>query len=315
MASSFHYSSSAAIRRLDGVTVRGIANCPHCGALLQGSICAICGKSMHEAVEVVDAPPPPSAWATDFDTRRLAVMGATIGVLLIVAAGAWFILSRPAAAPAPNALPPPSPTTIRVDVESPTVGRPEAPSDPIPAATIEVGQGAERTIGGGSSPWEAPVPIDILTGEPLADGDYQAGINEVARLLERGSSEFDFAAPTLLATASGVDFATAEADQPFGARGVSLDGIPVADLWLFAAPRGDEGPSSAYVAAATAQWPVEAATQQYSPQVGVRIHLVADDGLIAVWVSHLPNRLLVVWVESDASPATLAAIVGGLASN
>ena len=270
---------------------------------------------MHEAVDLVDPPPAPTTWATDLDTRRLTIMGATVGVLLLVVIGGWFILNRPTQLPMPNALPAPSPTTIRVDVESPTIGRPASPTDSIPVATVEIEPGAERTIGGGTSPWEAPAPINILTAEPLAEGDYKAGIDEVARLLQRGAPGFELADSSLLATASGVDFATAEADQPFGARGVSLAGSQIADLWLFAAPVDDDGPSSAYVAAAAAQWPVEAATDQFSPRVGLRIHLVADDGLLAVWVAHLRSRLVVLWAESGTDPATLAAVANGLASN
>ncbi len=242
-------------------------------------------------------------------------MGTTIGVVLIAALGGWFLLNRPEPPPTPNALPAPSPTTIRVDVESPTVGRPDAPSDVVPDPTIEVESGAERTIGDGASPWEAPIPVDILTGELLADGNYQSGIDEVARLLDRGSAGFDFSDPALLASASGIDFATAETNQPFGARGVGFNGEQVADLWLFAAPLGEQSASSAYVDAATAQWPIEAATEQFSPGVGVRIHLVANDGEIAVWAAHLPNRLLVLWAASDSDPATLGALVDGLASN
>ncbi len=266
-------------------------------------------------MEPVEQAPPPSAWATDLDTRRLVIMGTTIGVLLIVALGGWFLLNRPEPAPTPNALPAPSPTTIRVDVESPTVGRPDSPSDVVPDPTIDVETGAERTIGDGASPWEASIPVDILTGELLADGDYQPGIDEVARLLDRGVTGFELGEPALLASASGIDFATAEADQPFGARGVGFTGEQLADLWLFAAPAGDQGPSSAYLEAATAQWPVETATEQFSPRVGLRIYLVADDGEIAVWVAHLSNRLVVLWADSGSDPATLGALINGLASN
>ena len=210
----------------------------------------------------------------------------------------------------------PSPTTIKVDAEAPTIARPEAPtaSAPDPLVDIEVDSAAERAVGG-ASPWDAPVPVDVLTGNLLPDVDYTAGIEAVAVILATGVAPFELGDPTLLANANDVEFSDAEQTQPFAARGVSLDGAPVADLWLFAAPNDDTDPSSAYVETAIAAWPVDAAIQQYSPEVGVRVWQVADDGEVAVWVEARPRRLVVLWTDSTTDPAILGAVVTGLGTN
>ncbi len=247
-------------------------------------------------------------------------MGATVGFLLLMAFGAWFWLNRGDPEPVPNALPAPSPTTIRSDGDSPTVTRPEAPVDTLPAPIAgepddEISPGTEREVGGGASPWDKPNLTNLVTGDPLAEADYTSGITEVARLLAAGVVGFELVPPTLLSAANDVDLEEAEANQPFAARGVLLEGEPIGDMWIFAAPAGGSGPVADYLDAARSEWPVEAALGQVSTTLGHVIHLAASPEEFVVWVEHGVDRLVVVWVPVATNVGVVAAIIDGLSPN
>ncbi len=292
------------------MTVKGMPSCPHCQALLQGSICNICGKSERDPVEVVALPPAPSRWATDLDRSQFGILVTVVLVVIVGALGAWLYMNRQPVQPAPAALPAPTDTIIRAESDAPITERPED----IPLSTVApvevtgAEEGAARDVGSISSPWDEAPPISILTGDLLDLVEYDVGIERVAALLASVNLPFELGAPTT-ATFGTIELAAAETNQPFAARSVGDTGIAFADVWIMA---GGDDASDAYLLAAKAKWSDDEPLDSYSPGPGIHLSLIADDGTDALWVRHATDHLVLLWVTSGSDPVPLATFVGRL---
>lgn len=292
------------------MTVKGMPNCPHCQALLQGSICNICGKSERDPVEVVEAPPPPSRWATDLDRNQLGVLVTVVLVVIVGALGVWLYMNREAVQPAPAALPAPTDTIIRAEFDAPSTER----SEDIPVVTVApvevtgAEEGAARDVGSVSSPWDEAPPISVVTGELLDLVEYDTGIERVAELVAAVNLPFELAPPAVT-TSGAIEVAAAETNQPFAARSLADNGIVFADVWIMA---GGDDASDAYLLAAKTKWSAGEPLDSYSPGPGIRLSLIVDDGTNALWVRHATDHLVLLWVTSGSDPVPLATFVGQL---
>ena len=288
------------------MAVKGMSTCAHCRALISTPICPICGKSIHDEVEVEDLGPIKRTMAAD-DRRRLIGFATFVVVVIVASVGAYVILNRetPEASPTLLAAPTETTSTIRTEGDAPTVTRPDGPVDPLP--TFETG--AERDVGAGASPWRGGVPRNVLDGEILPDADFDAGIQAVAAMLAATPEGWTFdPAPT--EEVNGVDLLAAETSQPFAARLVTDEEGVLGEVWVFArGPRRDDA-SAALLDQARAKWPTDMATESFSPKAGVRVHLLFDDGTQAVWVDERDDALLVFIVDAGVDPAR----IGGFAA-
>ena len=288
------------------MAVKGMSTCAHCRALISTPICPICGKSIHDEVEIEDLGPIKRTMATE-DRRRVIGFATFVIVAIVASVGVYVVLNREAPEATPTLLAAPTETTstIRTDGDAPTVTRPDGPVEPLP--TFETG--AEREVGAGASPWAGGVPRNLLDGELLPDADFDAGIEAVAAMLAAVPDGWSFdSAPT--EAVNGVDLRAAETSQPFAARLVSDEAGILGEVWVFArGPRRDDA-SAALLDQALAKWPTDMATESFSPKAGVRVHLLLDDGNQAVWIDERDDALLVFIVESGIDPAR----IGGLAA-
>lgn len=289
------------------MTVKGMATCAHCRALISTPICPICGKSEHDEVEIEDAGPIRRRGLSAEDRRRVIGFGAFLATTAAVVAITYVLLNREPAEPVPTALAAPTETTstIRTEGDAPTVTRPPAPAEPLP--TFETG--AEREVGTGSNPWRGDVPRNVLNGELLPDADYGPGIDAVADLLAAAPPAWTFTTPETT-EAGGVDLEAAETSQPFAARAVTDENGALGDLWVFARGQRSDDASAALLDEARSRWPIDEALDSFSPKAGVRIHLIADDGNGAVWVDDRPDAVIVFLVGPGTDPAR----IGGLAA-
>ena len=97
-----------------------------------------------------------------------------------------------------------------------------------------------------------------------------------------------------------------EASQPFAARTLlrPADGVPVGELWLIASAGSDDG--NEYLAAANARWDINAAIDQFSPDVGIRLWRLAADTEINLWASNLiDDALVVIQAPLEVEPQVL----------
>lgn len=288
------------------MTVKGMATCAHCRALISTPICPICGKSVHDPVE---APPPGPVTRTlaREDRRRLIGFGVGIVVIATAGIGARVLLSRAPAEPQPTVLAAPTETTttVRTEGDAPTVTRPDGPVPTLPSFS---GEGAERAVGPNPSPWRGDAPVDVVTGDLLADADHSAGVAAVAAMLA-GIPEGWTLAPTTATEVQGVPLAAVEASQGFAARTVSDDFGLIGDVWVIArGPRRDDA-SAHYFDQAVGRWGAANAIDTFAPEPGVRIHLVAADGIDAVWVDQRADALLVFTVPSTTDLSRLTDLV------
>lgn len=282
------------------MSLDGLQTCPHCRALVQSTICSICGKSAFEEV----APPPPrekARWSDAFEDNELRKVGTTALALLVIAAGVVFVLTRPDPAPTANSLPPPASTTPTVP---PRPVSTERPPSLVGGARPASGflPGAPREVDEGLSPWETPPPVDFLTGLLLDETiDYAADIERVAELLAAFPGELaaetlsldELDPPELLTYGGSIDAEQVELTQPFAARTLHrADDTAVGELWLIASA-GTE-PGDAYLAAARDRWSLDAAVDQFSPDVGLRLWLLATDQSTNLWASDLEDRSMVL---------------------
>ena len=292
-----------------GMTVQGMATCAHCGALLTTPVCAICGKSVRDEVEVVDAVPASRGMSPE---GRRQVMGFVVflGVVAGLALGGLWFFSRESVEPIPAALATPDPTQTTttteapVAVDPPTIARPDAAAEPLPTIAVTVG---DVGTGDGSNPWAGTPPRNVVSGDLLDNTDYDPGIAAVATLLAAAPTNFIFDAPTLTEW-NGIDLTAAETAQPFAARSIADDTGAIADVWVFARGASTSDGSAAFLDQALLAWPVLEPIESYSPRPGVRLHRISDDGAEAVWVDARSTWMLIYRTPSGTDAGLLGAV-------
>jgi hypothetical protein len=279
---------------------------------VQSNSCSICGKS---SLDAVAAPPPPTKtrWTDAFEHNELRKVGTSLLVITVLAAGAAFVLTRPDPAPSANALPPP----VSTNTVEPRPATSERPPSLVGGARPTTGflPGVPREVDDALSPWDTPPPVDVVTGLPLDESlDYTDDITRVAELLAAFPDGFTLAPldpPVVLTFDGGLDADQLEATQPFAARtlrrddGSTLGGPALGQLWLIAS--GGSTAGDAYLAAARERWNLDAAVDQFSPEVGLRLWLLGADATTTLWASDLDEDSMVL-LQSPASvdPAILA---------
>ncbi|MEQ8841594.1 MAG: hypothetical protein RIB98_11480 [Acidimicrobiales bacterium] len=284
--------------------------CPHCRAIVQTSVCSICGKSTFDAV--IAPPPAPKRSRAEFfaheEVRQVAV-GAVVILALVAAIG--FALNRSDPAPHANPLPPPASTTTVAPRPTTSEPAPSVAGGARPASGFV--PGAPREVGQGLSPWESPPPLDLVGGGLLDPSlDFTTDIGRVDELLTAFPGQFTLASldPPQLATFGGaVDIELIETTQPFAVRTLILaDGTAAGELWLIASsgsPAGDD-----YLAAARARWDTGTALSQYAPDVGLRLWLLATDDTTNLWVGDVDTRaMIVVRAPLDLTPSALTEVL------
>jgi hypothetical protein len=268
--------------------------CPHCRAIVQSTICTICGKS---AFAEVAAPPAPEKqkWTDTLKNNELKKVGFGVLALLVLIAGVAFVLTRPESTATATALPPPASTTTAKPTSTPTEAAPSVVGGVKPATGFV--PGAPREVGEGLSPWETPLPVDFVTGLLLDESlDFATDIDRVGELLRAFPPVLTLAPldpPELLTLDGTLDAEQIETTQPFAARTLTRnEGEAVGELWLIAS--GGSTPGNAYLAAARNRWNSEAALDNHSPEVGVRLWLLGADTTKNLWVGDLKNDSMVV---------------------
>ena len=191
------------------MAIKGMSTCAHCKALISTPICPICGKSIHDEVEIEDLGPIKRTMATE-DRRRVIGFATFVVLAVVLSAGVYVVVNRETAEPVPTLLAAPTETTstIRTEGDAPTVTRPDGPVEPLP--TFETG--AERDVGGGTSPWAGALPLNILDGDLLPDADLDPGIEAVAAIVASAPPGWQFG-PSTTAEVNGVALDVAELDQ------------------------------------------------------------------------------------------------------
>jgi hypothetical protein len=264
------------------VTVEGHQTCPHCRAIVQTSICTICGKSSFEEVAAT-IEPVRQKWWTKLENNEFRRLGVTLLTLALITGGIFIVATRPTSPTVANQLPPPAATT----------------GDPGTAREVEAVDSAEPT---------AP-PIDFVTGLWLDEGlDFSADIARVDDLLAVFPTtwELDELDPPELLTFDGpLDVALIEASQPFAARTIRAgqDAMRVGELWLIASAGDTAG--DAYLDAARDRWNSSAAIDQFSPEVGMRLWRLGGDSTLDIWAADLEDRSMVI----IQTPVTIAPIL------
>lgn len=291
--------------------IQGHATCAHCGALLSGDSCTICGKSVRDAVEIVDAEPRRRGMS-DEGRRQVRSFGLVLVGIAIVGAGAFYMLTRETVEPTPTALATPD-TTTTVEVEArvedaPVVTRPGADAAPLP--TLPVTDAAERDVGDGANPWDGAPPRNVLTGVLLENTDFAPGVAAIESVLAVAPTGFEFGPPATT-DAGEVDLIAAEGTQPFAARSIADETGPIADVWIFARGSSTTDGSAAYLDAALARWPIDAPIDSFSPRPGIRIHQVSVSDSEALWVDLRDTWMLLYRSAPTADPALLGAISEG----
>lgn len=286
--------------------LQGHSTCAHCGALLSGPVCAICGKSVHDPVDVVEAAPVKPGLSAE-SRRQLMGFGVFIAVVAVLGAGLFWALTRTEAEPEPTALGLPETTTTveRPEVSDQPIVRPGSDAAPLP--TLPATDSVEREVGEAVNPWNGAPPRNVLSGELLENTDYRPGIAAVAAIVDEPIAGFTVGAP-VAAEWNGVDLTDAERSQPFAARGVADETGPIADIWVIARGQATNDGSAAYLAAAQALWPIDEPIDSFSPRPGIRIHQVASLGGEAVWVDDRGDWMVVYRASVDVDPALLGSI-------
>jgi hypothetical protein len=286
--------------------------CPHCKALVQSSICWICGRSSRDEVEA-PAQEVRQKWWTKLESGELRKVGTTCVLLVLFAGTTFFVLSRPDAETVANELPPPASTTTAPPSLEPRGQAPSIAEGAQPG--VAVAPGAPREVGTGLSPWQTTPPIDFVSGLLLDDNlDYSSDIARVKELLTSFPEIFglDMLDPPELLTFIGpIDVETLETSQPFAARTIrrERDGLAVGELWLIASSGTEVG--DAYLAAARARWDSGAAIDQFSTEVGVRLWLLGADDETNLWASDLDDRsMAIIQAPAGLDPTALTDAIG-----
>ncbi|MEM7142150.1 MAG: hypothetical protein AAF548_14090 [Actinomycetota bacterium] len=288
----------------------GHQTCPHCKALVQSTICGICGKSAFEAVAAPVERERRSSWETLKEDGDVARVGIGVGIVVVIVAIAAFILTRPEPAVDATELPPPDPDTV--PVREPSEPEPDGPptvDGAIPQTDV-IDPGAPREVADGLSPWETAPPIDFVTGRFLDDRlDFSTDIARVAELLDAfpgDGLELTLLEPGEILTLDGsIDTEMLETTQPFAARTiVREDGVEVGELWLMAS--GGSAAGDDYLAAARERWNVDAAIDQFAPAPGVRMWKLGEGDGLTIWAMDLDaDAIVIVQAPTLVSPEVL----------
>lgn len=222
------------------VPFESLQTCLHCRALVQSSICSICGKTSFEEVAAKADPDQAPKWWQKLENNELQKVGGVTAALLLIAIVMGYALTRPEAETVANALPPPVSTTTTTtppwladDISTPSVANAVRTADGL------VTPGTPREVGDTPSPLETPPPINFITGLLLdADLEFTADIARVHALYGAFPPAFSLAAldpPEILALGGVVDALRVEETQPFAARTIvrTQDGQELGvRLWL-----------------------------------------------------------------------------------
>lgn len=276
------------------MSLDGHQTCPHCRAIVSSTICSICGKT---AFEEVAAPVvmEKRSWRDSFENGELRKLGIGLLVLTVLVTGIAFVLTRPDPTTVATALPPPVSTTSTAPSAPPDEAAPSVSGGVKPASGFT--PGAPREVGEGLSPWETPPPVNFVTGLLLDESlDFSADIERVDALLDDFPPLLTLALlepPELLTFTGVLDAEQVETTQPFAARTISRDdGLEVGELWLIAS--GGSAAGDDYLAAARNRWDVDAAVDQFAPEVGVRLYLLGADDTTHLWASDVEDNSIVL---------------------
>lgn len=292
--------------------VHGLSTCAHCGALLNGPVCAICGKSERDEIETAEAPPTTRSLSPESKRQLLSVAGFVVVAAVLGSVG-YALLTREAAEPVPLALATPTPTSSTTTmpaptVRPPTIDRPDAAVEPLPTIAV----GAERSVepSDGANPWNGTLARNVLSGASLDNTDYRPGIDSVASRIAAIPAEFTVAPPTR-SEWNGVDLAVAENSQPFAARSIGDSAGPIADVWIIARGPSAQDGSAAFFDQARALWPIDDSLASFSPRPGVRLLQLVDDGTETLWIDQRDDWLVLYRAPSDVDTGLLGAISDG----
>lgn len=274
----------------------GHRTCPHCRAIVQSAICAICGKSVIE--EVVETPPAPrQKWWQKLDPKETKRQALVLGGLVILVGAAVYIITRQDPPPNANALP--APVETSTSTTSTTPGRPptlDGGSSGGGDGVTGIAPGIDRDVGVGGSPWDEVPPVNFVTGRHLVpDLDFTADIARVAEVLAAfpETLRLEPLDRTEIMTFGGpVDIVETETSQPFAARTVSSGLGPLGQVWIIASSGTRDG--DAYLAAARSRWDPARAIEQYAPEPGLRMWKLGQDDQTQVWVTDLDDAAIVV---------------------
>ncbi|MDW3220377.1 MAG: hypothetical protein R8F63_17345 [Acidimicrobiales bacterium] len=287
------------------MSIEAHETCPHCKALVQSTICTICGKSAFEEVAAPTVREREKWWKT-LENGEIRKVATTVAVVLAIAGVVAFILTRPEAEVTATELPPPDPNAV--DVPDPEPKAPDAPpaADAVTRPNDLIAPGTSREVADGLSPWETLPPVDFVTGEFLdEDIDYGPDIDRVDELLSLFTGGLALAPldpPEIVTFDGALDVEMLETTQPFAARTVTTgDDQDVGELWLIASSGSEEG--DAYLASARDRWNIEAAVDSYAPAAGVRLWKLGSGDGLTVWATDLEqDSLLVIQAPSLVPP-------------
>jgi hypothetical protein len=293
------------------VPFESLQTCPHCRALVQSSICSICGKTSFEEVAAKADPGQAPKWWQKLENNELQKVGGVTAALLLIAIVVGYALTRPEAETVATELPPPASTSttttlprIADDVRAPSVAGGLRPIDGL------VTPGASREVGDTLRPWETPPAINFITALLLDEElDFTADIARVHALYATFPPAFSLAAldpPEILTLSGVVDALQVEETQPFAARTIvgAVDGQELGEIWLVASAGTDAGDD--YLAAARARWDIDTATEQFAPEVGVRLWLLGSNVDVNLWATDLESgSIIVIQAPTNVAPLTL----------
>jgi hypothetical protein len=117
--------------------------------------------------------------------------------------------------------------------------------------------------------------------------------------------------PTEILTLGGiVDALQVEATQPFAARTIvrQQDGQELGEIWLVASAGTEVG--DAYLEAARTRWNVDTATEQFAPEVGVRLWLLGGNDDLNLWAADLEaGSIIAVQAPTSVAPGAFTDVL------
>ncbi|MEM9521830.1 MAG: hypothetical protein AAGA37_21155 [Actinomycetota bacterium] len=259
------------------VPVDGLPACPHCGAILNTTVCVICGKTDRDDVQLVAKAPVQRGLTR---TSKLQLTAFAVGFLALIGAGGFTYLQL---------------TKQPERVEPTALAAP--PSTTTPAITDAAARIVPMVHAG----------RNVLTGAAFASVDHQPGIDAVAAIANRGPAGFTLSGPEQ-AVWNDIDLVGAETTQPFAARSIVNDTATLADVWIIAG--GDESgtDSAAYLELAQSILSPTNASTSIAVTADRDLHQLSNDGNRTLWVDIRDTWMLVYWAPDSTTTETLTAI-------